>query len=238
LKRTSIKKLICSSLAAVLAGFFLISPLADAHPNGTSKVIINLFPGDRIEFTADVNSDDILNLVLTKEDWEDYWKKAPAYNERMAYYIENHTSLEVDGRLLKNGRVIQWYQGAPDSVTKMDSAAIKESTFILKFAWPLSKTAARLNFSSVMFAEFELDAICHVKFVFLGDTVKSKVLLFDTWTGITLDRDSLTALVKRLKTPASAPKAPSSAIRNIALGLGLAAVAITLLLLRRKTRQK
>lgn len=212
-----------------------------AHPNGTSKVNIYLFP-DKIEFTMDVNADDILNLVIDRGSWKLNQKEREHTCRKMAYYFENHLRMEIDGTVASPMKVLKWLNGKEQLDESMDSVAFAISTFVFRFAYSKDPNASSMDISTSMFAEFEIQAICILNVYWKDQKIMDEqYLALDNVLTIDLQPASLDAMAeKHAEKVAAALRKDSGGISFLYwIGLGVVlilAIGIGVFLVFRKKK--
>lgn len=178
--------------AACLA--FLAALLArpvSAHPTGVSKVDVTL-AADSVKASLDVNRDDLNYALGLKSAREAHASEFDAMSDRIAYYFETRLDLKFDGRSAPV-KVTRWRKHG-DAALKLDSASLMDTTIVLHLAWAVPAGAARLELGSKLFAELEVQPLCHLRAHYRDREVRRKFLSLDDRISIPLAPDSLEAL--------------------------------------------
>ena len=195
---------------------FLLAALASArpalaHPTGVSKVDITL-KDDSVEARIEVKRDDILFVTHMGDPKETPRAQWPELSDRIAYYFETRLELQLDRR---SGpvRVLQ-YRKEGDPTLKLDSNGFYDTTIAFRLGWPLPAGSQRLDVSSKMFAELELQPLCHLRVYYRDLEIERRFLGLDDRFYMPLAKDSLEALYEAAKRPAPAPGqvAPAAAM--------------------------
>ena len=197
---------------AVLAAALLITlprPAA-AHPSGVSKVDVTFRPDDTLEATVDVNRGDLwyaLGFGLVSETPRSEYG---SMSDRIAYYYQTRLDLKFDGASPPM-KVLRWRKHG-DPAAKLDSADLSDTTIVLHMGWKIPPGARRLELGSKLFAELEVQPLCHLRIFAEGLEIKRKFLGLDDRFSVPLQPDSLAAMVAEARKPAVAPgEAPQAA---------------------------
>jgi hypothetical protein len=181
----------------------LLPRTAVAHPSGVSKVDMTL-RGDTLEARVDVNRDDLWYALGLKPLNETPRSEYPSISDRIAYYYQTRLDLKFDGRAAEM-KVLQWKKHGGDLAAKMDSADMADSTIALRMGWRIPPEAQRLELGSKLFAELEVQPLCHLRIFYKGQEIKRKFLSLDDRVGLSVRPDSLDAFYAAAMKPAGAP---------------------------------
>lgn len=214
----SIRARAFAGLAAILC---LLPGLISAHPSGVSKVDL-IVATDSVKASLDVNRDDLIYALGLKSAREAAPSEYEAMSDRIAYYFETRLDLKFDGRSAPVS-VLRWRKHG-DPTLKLDSAAMSDTTILLHLGWAVPAGAARLELGSKLFAELEVQPLCHLRVHYREQEVRRKFLSVDDRFSMPLAADSLEALyAASLRTAAggaSGPKADEESVVARFLQLG------------------
>lgn len=197
----------------IVFAFFVVLGLGvfahvSAHPNGVSKITLNLRDGDTLIVTSDVNRDDVLNAIR-ETPFRD--SLTPEYSrrfmEKVAYYLQSRLRLEVDGRGLSNMQVISWDSLGKSDPSLIDSADLSRLTFIITYQTQIPAQGQRLAISPQYFLEFGIQPLSEVSVFWHKQLVQRSWLTPDKTLRLPLSRDSLAARLARNADTTSAQKA-------------------------------
>jgi hydrogenase/urease accessory protein HupE len=174
---------------------------AQAHPTGVSKVDITLKP-DSAEARIEVKRDDIIFVTRIGDPAETPRAQWPELSDRIAYYFETRLELRFD-HSSQPVHVLS-YRKEGDPKLKLDSAGFYDTTIAFRLGWPIPAGAKRLDISSKMFAELELQPLCHLRVYYRGQEIQRRFLGLDDRFSMPLANDSLEALYEAAKRPAPA----------------------------------
>ena len=207
--------------AAFAALLCLFPVLAAAHPSGVSKVDVTL-SADSVKASLDVNRDDLIYALGLKSAREAAPSEYDAMSDRIAYYFETRLDLKFDGRSAPVS-VLRWRKHG-DPALKLDSASMTDTTIVLHLGWAVPAGAARLELGSKLFAELEVQPLCHLRVYYKDKEVRRKFLGVDDRFSIPLAADSLEALhaasLGAAKGGAQGPKADQESVVARFLWLG------------------
>lgn len=206
--------------------FFLVGlsvvPPTHAHPNGTSKVTLELRDPDSLWFHVDVNRDDVLNAI------HDVSVEGTVGNEgylralkKSAYYLQSRLRLEVDGRGLSNLQVAAWNKDGKTDTAAVDSADYNASTYVVSYCAKIPANAKHLTFGVQLFLEFGVQPLSEVSVFWHGQLVQRSWLTPDKVLRLPLSRDSLAARIAGSAGGAASSKADNSEVgfwRFVSLG--------------------
>jgi hypothetical protein len=51
-------------------------------------------------------------------------------NERIAHYLQTHVRIKSQGKILPNARIATWSKDSLRPMVKMDSAALRDTTYV------------------------------------------------------------------------------------------------------------
>jgi hypothetical protein len=180
----------------------LLPLAARAHPSGVSKVDITL-SADSVKASLDVNRDDLTYALGLKSAREAAASEFEGMSDRIAYYFETRLDLKFDGRSAPV-KVLRWRKHG-DPALKLDSASLIDTTIVLHLGWAVPAGAARLELGSKLFAELEVQPLCHLRVFYRDLEVRRKFLSLDNRFSIPLAPDSLEALHAAASRPAGSP---------------------------------
>jgi hypothetical protein len=214
-----------------------------AHPNGTSKVDMYIFP-KKLELLVNVNADDILNIVIDRGSWKLNQEQRIQTCKKMAYYFENNLVIEIDGSVPGPMNVLKWPNDKEQLDDSMDSAAFAISTYIFRFSYPLEGDARSLEVRTSMFAEYEIQAISIMN-VYWQDRkiMDEQYLALDNVLTIDLRPENLTAMADKQAAKAAAALKKDTGSFPLYIWIGLAVLfilaggGVILLILSRKLRK-
>lgn len=172
---------------------------ASAHPTGVSKVDITLTT-DSAEARIEVKRDDIIFVTKMGDPSETPRAHWGELSDRIAYYFETRLLIRFDGRS-SPAKVLQ-YRKEGDPKLKLDSAGLYDTTIAFRLGWPIPAGSKRLEVSSQMFAELELQPLCHLRVYYRGQEIQRRFLGLDDRFAMPLANDSLEALYEAAKRPA------------------------------------
>jgi hydrogenase/urease accessory protein HupE len=182
----------------LLAGCLWARP-ALAHPTGVSKVDLTLKP-DSAEVRIEVKLDDILYAAKIGDPQATPRAQWPELSDRIAYYFQSRLEVRFDGR---SGpmRVLQ-YRKHGDPTLKLDSAGLHDTTIAFRLGWPIPPGTKRLEVGSKLFAELEIQPLCHLRVYYRDQEIQRRFLNLDDKFSMPLANDSLEALYEAAKRPA------------------------------------
>lgn len=192
---------------------------AIGHPSGVSKVDLTLKP-DTLEVRVDVNRDDLFYALGFKQMSNTPKSEIPGMADRIAYYFQTRLDLKFDASSAKDMRVLAWTAHGDTAsrvgsasrvgnpVLKMDSAALSDTTIVLKLGWPIPTGAKRLELGAKLFAELEVQPLSHIRVFYRGQEIKRKFLGLDDRMTQSVESDSLEAAYAVATRPANAGPAP------------------------------
>lgn len=179
-----------------------------AHPTGVSKVDIFLKP-DSAEALIETKRDDIIFVAGVGDPNSKPRSEWPGLTDQIAYYFE--TRLEVRFDHSSAPVTVLRYRKTGDPKLKLDSAGFYDTTIAFRLGWPIPAGAKRLDVSSKMFAELELQPLCHLRVYYRGLEIQRRFLGLDDRFTMPLSNDSLEALYEAAKRPAPGQSAPAAA---------------------------
>lgn len=186
----------------------LAARAAWAHPSGVSKLDITI-KGDSVEARIEAKRDDMLYVTHVGDPMDTPRERWPEFSDRFAYYYETHVDLKFDGRAAPV-KVLQ-YRKQGDPALKLDSAGIYDSTYAFRLGWILPPGSKRLMVSSKLFAELEIQPLCHIRVFYKGQEIRRKFMLLEDRVFLPLEKDSLEALYAAAAHPRAAAGSGSSA---------------------------
>lgn len=193
-----------SGTAAALA--FLLLGLAPqralAHPTGVSKVDVTL-RGDTVEAQVDVNRSDLWYALGFDQIQDVPRSEYASMNDRIAYYYQTRLDLKFDGASAPM-TVLRWRKHG-DPTARLDSADLVDTTIVLHMGWRIPDSARRMELGSKLFAELEVQPLCHLRVFHQGVVIKRKFLGLDHRFSLALAPDSLAAYLAAANRPAAAP---------------------------------
>ncbi len=190
--------LACLSIAVCLGAL-----PASAHPNGASRIDVAL-KGDSAVADIEVKPDDILSVSHAPS----YWGAKPAVlrdiSDKIAYYLETRFELKIDGHSAPVG-LLQFRKKSGYSTQSMDSSDFMDTTLAFRLRYPLPAGGKKLDIDSKLFAEFEIQPLCHLRIFYQGQEIRRKFLGLDDRFSMPLEQDSLEAMLAAARQPAPAP---------------------------------
>jgi hypothetical protein len=187
----------------ILPGFLIALCLwarpALAHPNGVSRVDITLKP-DSVEARIEVKLDDVLYSTRIGDPMSTPPEHRDELSDRIAYYFQSRLEVRFDGRS-SPVRVLQ-YRKHGDPTLKLDSAGLYDTTIAFRLGWPIPAGTQRLEVGCRMFAELEVQALCHLRVYSRDQEILRRFLSVDDKFSMPLANDSLEALYEAAKRPA------------------------------------
>ncbi len=208
-----------AAVIAVAAFAFLLPGAAAAHPSGVSKVDMKLL-ADTLEGRIDVNRDDLFYALGFKQMKDIPKSEYGSMADRIAYYYQTRMDVKIDGRE-PDLKVLQYKKHGTDVALKMDSLDLSDTTIALRLGWAIPRGAKRLEMGSKLFAELEVQPLCHLRVEYRGQEIQRKFLGVDDRFTLSLEPDSLQAMYTAAATPAAvaAPgAAPSSRNQESVVG--------------------
>jgi hypothetical protein len=198
------------AFAARLLGIACLFPcLSAAHPSGVSRVEV-IVREDTVEARVDANSGDLFYALGFKNLREIPKSEYGSMADRIAYYYQTRLDLKFDGRAA-DMKVLQYKKHGGNPAAKMDSADLSDTTIALRMAWAVPKGAKRLELGSKLFAELEVQPLCHLRIDYKGQEIKRKFLSLDDRFSISIHPDSLEAMRAAAASPAAAGGGPGAA---------------------------
>lgn len=180
----------------------LLCGLASAHPSGVSKVDLDVRP-DTVEARIDVNRDDLFYALGLKQPSQVDKSEYPGMADRIAYYYETRLAVKIDGRVPPM-KVLQYKKHGGDPAEKMDSLDLSDTTIALRLAWAVPPGADHLELGSKLFAELEVQPLCHLRVDYKGTEIRRRFLSLDNRFSMSLRPDSLEAYLAEATRPAVA----------------------------------
>ncbi len=185
------------SLHAIGFLFLLLAILpgkAMAHPNGTSKIRIEIRDPDTLWFSMDVNRDDVLSTIQE-------WPSRDSANhgqyqrllEKSAYYLQSRLKLEVNNKGISDIKVVSWTSTGKTDINHIDSADIFSPTFIMSFATKLAEPQGKLAVGVQLFLELGVQPLSEVSIYWHGKLVQRTWVTTDKMIRLPMLRDSLQA---------------------------------------------
>jgi hydrogenase/urease accessory protein HupE len=175
-----------------------------AHPNGVSKVILELRDPDTLVVISDVNRDDVLSAI---REYPRPDSLTPEYSrrfmEKVAYYLQSRLRLEVDGRGLSNMQVVSWDSLGKSDPSLIDSSDLARRTFIITYKTQIPPQGQRLAIAPQYFLEFGIQPLSEVSVLWHKQLVQRSWLTPDKTLRLPLSRDSLAARLARMADTAS-----------------------------------
>ncbi|MDB5102973.1 MAG: hypothetical protein JWP91_662 [Fibrobacteres bacterium] len=167
---------------------------AAAHPSGVSKVDMTLRQ-DTLEALVDVNRDDLWYALGFKQVRDTPRSEYGSMADRIAYYYQTRLDLKFDGRV-PDMKVVQWkkHPDPADRAAKLDSADLADTTIALRMAWRIPPGAHRMELGSKLFAELEVQPLCHLRIFYRDLEIKRKFLSLDDRFSLAVAPDSLEAM--------------------------------------------
>jgi hypothetical protein len=211
---------IVRAAAAILSVLACLLPKAAmAHPSGVSKVDMTLRP-DTLEALVDVNRDDLFYALGFNSLKETPQSEYGSMSDRIAFYYQTRFDVKFDGRS-GDMRVLQWKKHGGDLAAKLDSADLADTTIALRVAWPIPPGAQRVELGSKLFAELQIQPLCHLRIHYKGQEIKRKFLSLDHRFTMPLAADSLDSLYAKAMKPAGSAGAPEEeSVIGRFIGLG------------------
>ncbi len=179
-----------------------------AHPNGASKITLELRDPDSLWFHVDVNKDDVLNaireyVVVDTSGNSDYVRVL----KKSAYYMQSRLRLEADGRGLSDLQVVAWNKNGKSDTAALDSADYNASTYVVTYSTKVPADAKQLTLGVQLFLEFGVQPLSEVSVMWHGQLVQKSWLTPDKVLRLPLSRDSLAARIARDAGDSASPKA-------------------------------
>lgn len=204
--------LTCLRYALLGAALLIALPrTASAHASGASKVDIILRADDTLEASVNVKRDDLWYALGFKQMGEAPRSEFASMSERIAFYFQTRLDLKFDGASAPM-TVLQWKDSSGQQRGELDSAGLDNNSIIMHLGWKIPAGARTLELGSKLFAELEVEPICHLR-VFSKDVeIKSKFLGLDDRLRLSLLPDSLEAMAAAARKPAAAPGEPPQAV--------------------------
>jgi hypothetical protein len=200
----------CGTAAALALLILGLAPRrAQAHPTGVSKVDVTL-RGDTVEALIDVNRDDLWYALGFKQVRDTPRSEYPSMNDRIAYYYQTRLDLKFDGTAAPM-HVLQWRKHGDDHAARLDSADLVDTTIVLRMGWRIPDGARRMELGSKLFAELEVQPLCHLRVFHQGVEIKRKFLSLDDRFSLAVAPDSLAAYLAAATHPSAAPGAGPAA---------------------------
>jgi hypothetical protein len=190
-------------LASLLIAVCLGALPASAHPNGASLIDITL-KGDSAEAGIQVKPDDILSVTQAGNYWGATPAKLQEIGDKLAYYLEARFDFKVDGHAAPVG-LFEFRKRSGYSTRYMDSADYMDTTVAFRLRYPIPPGAKKLDIDSKLFAEFEIQPLCHLRIFYQGTEIRRKFLGLDDRFSMSLEKDSLEAMLAAARQPAPAP---------------------------------
>lgn len=182
-----------------------------AHPNGTSKIRIEIREPDSLWFSVDVNRDDVLSTIQESPSRDSVDKaQFPRIAQKAAYYLQSRLKLEVNGKGLSDSKVVSWAASGKSDMNAVDSADIFGSTFIMSFATKVAEPQGKLAISVQLFLELGVQPLSEVSVFWHGKLVQRTWVTTDKMIRLPMSRDSLQA-----RAEAAADTLHTSATSNI-----------------------
>ncbi len=199
-----------SGTAAALAILILgLAPQrAQAHPTGVSKVDVTL-RGDTVEARVDVNRSDLWYALGFEQVNATPRSEYASMNDRIAYYYQTRLDLKFDGASAPM-TVLRWRKHG-DPAARLDSADLADTSIVLHMGWRIPEGAHRMELGSKLFAELEVQPLCHLRIFHQGVEIKRKFLGLDDRYSLALAPDSLAAYLAAANRPAASPGAAPAA---------------------------
>ncbi|MEO7425293.1 MAG: HupE/UreJ family protein [Fibrobacteria bacterium] len=174
--------------------------MAKAHPSGVSRVDLTL-RADTLEGRIDAKSGDVFYALGFEsiDNAHEYSSMA----DRIAFYYQTRLGVKFDGREPAM-RVLQYKKNGGDPALKMDSLDFVDTTIALRLGWAIPPGAKRLEVGSKLFAELEVQPLCHMRIFYQGKEIKRAFLDLDDRLTLSLEPDSLRALLEAVDKPAAA----------------------------------
>ncbi|HKP97137.1 MAG TPA: HupE/UreJ family protein [Fibrobacteria bacterium] len=198
----------------IIAG--LLPGRAAAHPSGVSKVDM-IVRGDTVEARVDVNRDDLFYALGFKTLGETPKSEYASLADRIAYYYQTRLDLKFDGRAA-DMKILQYKKHGTDLAAKLDSADLADTTIAFRMGWAVPPGTKRLELGSKLFAELEVQPLCHLRIDYQGTEIKRKFVGLDDRFSMSLQPDSLEAYLAAANRPAAAPGAPAPADEESVVG--------------------
>lgn len=213
-------------IPAALAFLFLCftAQPAQAHPSGVSKVDV-ILRGDTVEASVDANRNDLWYALNFDQVKDIPRSEYPSINDRIAYYYQTRLDLKFDGTAAPM-KVLRWRKHGDDPSARLDSADMSDTTIVLHMGWRIPDGARRMELGSKLFAELEVQPLCHLRVFYQGVEIKRKFLGLDNRLSLALAPDSL-AVYQAAATrppdaagagPAAGDEEESVALRFVQLG--------------------
>lgn len=191
-------------LACLLIAVCLWARPAAAHPNGASKIDL-ILTSDSVQANVEVKPDDIVNVTHVGD--VNRFTTLPEYleaSDKIAYYMETRVELKFDGNSAPV-KVLQYRKQGDIPGHKIEKADFLDTALALRFGWRIPAGAKKLSIDSKMFAEFEIQPLCHVRIFYQGKEIRHKFLGLDDGFTIPLSQDSLESMLAAAQQPAPAP---------------------------------
>lgn len=191
-----------------LLGLLFFPQQSSAHPNGVSKITLELRDPDTLLVISDANRDDVLNAIRETPNRDSLTSEySRRFMEKVAYYLQSRLRLEVDGRGLSNMQVISWDSLGKSDPSLIDSADLSRLTFIITYQTQIPAQGQRLAISPQYFLEFGIQPLSEVSVFWHKQLVQRSWLTPDKTLRLPLSRDSLAARLARNADTTSAQKA-------------------------------
>jgi len=202
------------------AGVFLLFGVCQAHFSGTSQVDIRLIEPDSITVTADISSDELLNVTRDVFHVPKTIEEDRLYRERVAGYMSSHLKVQVDNRPMENFRIIRW---KPEGKNEDDGFLGDSLAYwrhrIVTFGGTLPSSRKNLNVTVQFFAESGVQPVSEVSFYWRDTLMQQQWLGLDHDLRFNISRDSLSAQLQRIQHPSNGDSKQSNLIlRFIMLG--------------------
>jgi HupE/UreJ protein len=196
-----------AALALLILG--LAPQRAQAHPSGVSKVDVTV-RGDSVEARVDVNRGDLWYALGFDQIGNTPRSEYPSINDRIAYYYQTRLDLKFDGTAAPV-KVLQWRKHGDDPSARLDSADLEDTTIVLRLGWRIPGGARRMELGSKLFAELEVQPLCHLRVFHQDVEIKRKFLGLDDRFSMAVAPDSLAAYLAAANRPSGDPGAGPAA---------------------------
>jgi hypothetical protein len=210
-------------LSLAFIGVLLSQALA--HPNGISKIELNLIDPDSLQMRIDVNRDDILNIINESPNGHAGSEHAYFYEvmKKVAYYMQSRIHVEVDGRGLSSLHVVGWNKDGKSDTTQIDSVDVSIGNCVLIFAAHIPNPNGKLAMGVQLFLELGIQPLSEITVLWHGQLVQRSWLTTEKIMHLPLHRDSLATRIAHSAdttgaTPTSTSNVDGGFLRFIGLG--------------------
>lgn len=199
----------------------LIAPVAQAHPNGTSKATLRLLGNDSLTLEIDANTVTMLNAVNIYPAVGDYRSDmVRRYEQAAAQYALSRAPVRADGQPFIRPDVLRWKRNGKGPTDDLlgDSAAVRDTSFVVLFGGRIPAGARLLSFSAALFPEFGAQTICEASVYWRDTLIARRWIDMDGTLKLPLARDSLDAMLARTRAKPAATAGGNLLASFVALG--------------------